>query len=91
MTSLATLAGKLTAGSRRAIVRISHLSWTEEGFPGPARSDAYSLWWGRNGKLKLVEPPVVFTTSDARHVWKWKLTPLGLALRTYIQNQEILP
>lgn len=50
----------LTKASVRALARIPRWGWIEEGAPGPARVDAYSLWWGRDGKKGLVERPVAF-------------------------------
>jgi hypothetical protein len=82
------IAAKLTKASRRAIVRISHVGYTEEGYPGPKREDAYSLWWGRDGKHRLVHQPEPFAISTCGCRWKWKLTPLGLAVRQAVHKEQ---
>jgi hypothetical protein len=76
---VAEVVAGLTARSRRALVRIGD-DWTLEGAPGPARRDAYSLWWGRDAKRAqlLVETP----RYEHPYMWAWKLTPLGIAVRT---------
>lgn len=86
--SVAEVASNLTKASRRAIVRISHVNWTEEGYPGPKRSDAYSLWWGRDGKHRLVQQPTAYAFSGSGCCWKWKLTPLGLAVRQHLIEES---
>ena len=80
---LRELAGKLTNASRRAIVRIGE-TWTREGAPGPARQDAYSLWWGRDGARKLIDRPRWVEPGR----WEYRLTPLGTALRNLITEGE---
>lgn len=82
------IAEGLTKASKRAIVRISSVYyWTEEGAPGPSRSDAYSLWWGKDGKKKLVDPPQAFAFSAASCRWKWRLTPIGQRVSAYLQGE----
>lgn len=85
---VAAIAAGLTKASKRALVRIG-LGWTEEGGSGPARKDAYSLWWGRDGKYKLVEQPTAFGFARASCSWKYRLTPLGTAVRAHLtRNTE---
>jgi len=81
---VAEIAGRLSKASKRALVRIAEYGWTGEGSPGPARDDAYSLWWGRNGKEKLVLQPISYDHSFASCRWKWMLTPLGRQVRAHL-------
>lgn len=85
---VAEIAGRLSKASKRALVRIDDYGWTEEGAPGPSRSDAYSLWWGRNGKEKLVMSPLSFEHTFASCRWKWKLTPLGRQVQAYLRGNS---
>lgn len=90
MDEVERIAKGLTAASRRALPKIG-IEWTDEGSPGPARSDVYSLWWGRDGKHKLVESPESYAHTMASCRWRWKLTPLGLRVRESLQNTQGTP
>lgn len=87
MDDVERIAAGLTKASRRALVRIGK-DWTEEGSPGPARSDAYSLWWGRDHKHKLVEQPRAYAFGQFCCSWKWKLTPLGLRVVQHLKQEN---
>jgi hypothetical protein len=85
MSEAEKIAAGLTKASRRALVKIGD-GWTEEGSPGPARKDAYSLWWGKDGKKRLVEPPEPYAISQFTCSWKYRLTPLGRSVRAILQR-----
>ena len=71
----------LTKASRRAIVRMGD-GWTREGAPGPSRYDAYSLWWGRDGKAGLIAK-VRWLDGDR---WEYLPSAKGLAVRDYLRE-----
>lgn len=77
IAEVAAIAAKLTKASRRALLRSKGENVVRQS------NDAYSLWWGRNYELGLVEEP--------RWVGEWyylKLTPLGLAVRAYLLSEN---
>ena len=84
---VAAIAAGLTKASRRALVRIGK-DWTEEGSPGPARSDAYSLWWGRDRKHRLVEQPKAYAISAGSCRWKWRLSKRGLRVAQHLKQEN---
>ena len=87
MTDMADIAGRLTKASRRALVLIaSEHFYTDEGSPGPARKDAYSLWWGKDGKLGLVTAPQAHAFGQFCCSYRWRLTPLGKRVKAHIQG-----
>jgi len=75
----------LTKASRRAVVRMGETP-VYEGGRGPAGTDAYSLWWGRDGGKGLTERPAHMESGG----WVWTLTPLGLAVHAHLlaNNKE---
>ena len=85
---VAEIAGRLSKAGKRALVRIDPKAWTDEGGLGPARTDVYSLWWGKNGKEKLVEPPIPYAITVASCRWKWKLTPLGRRVQAHLKGNH---
>ena len=87
MTDVAQIVAGLTKASKRALMKIG-TEWTTEGHPGPARADVYSLWWGRDGHHKLVDNKVVAVSSAGVATWAWKLSRLGLAVRTALLSKD---
>lgn len=88
-TEIARVAAGLTRASRRALVKINGQGWTEEGSPGPARVDVYSLWWGRDGKKGLTERPIPFQVGASLIPgWRWSLTPFGRQVREHILREK---
>lgn len=80
------IAAGLTKAANRALIRIDR-EWTAEGAPGPSRRDAYSLGWGRSGRLGLIERQC-FGCGDYGVKWRYRLTPLGLAVRAILEGQS---
>lgn len=87
ITQAALIASALTKASRRALVRIARNGWTDEGSPGPARQDVYSLWWGRDHKYGLVDRPQSYAWSALTVSWRWRLTPLGRKVRAHLISE----
>lgn len=88
-TEIARVAAGLTRASRRALVKIHPTEWTDEGAPGPARVDAYSLWWGRDHGKGLVEKPKQFSWGNSMIPgWRWRLTPAGRKVRDHILREK---
>lgn len=81
-----TIARGLTKAATRALMRIGR-DWTDEGSPGPARVDAYSLGWGKSAKFRLAENKVI-GAGQFYTVWAWRLTPLGLAVRAHLATPQ---
>lgn len=79
----------LTKASKRALPLIDE-DWTRGGWGGslPNPNDAYSLVWGRNRNLRLVDVRLEDGTGvpgqEAR--WEYRLTPLGLEVRTALSH-----
>ncbi len=86
-----SIAATLTKASKRALPLIG-AEWTREGWGEtlPKPDDVYSLWWGRNRSLSLVEGQIREGTGvpGRRREWQWRLTPLGLAVRAHLTDQE---
>ncbi len=83
--SVKTLADGLTKASRRALMLIeSDRTFTDEGSPGPARKDVYSLWWGKDGKHRLVDRPQPFAFGQFCCSYRWRLTQLGKLVKAHI-------
>lgn len=89
MTDPASIAAGLTKASKRAIVRMNSKTWVGEGGHGPAGKDAYSLWWGKDGRHHLVEEPIPYAINQFGCSWKWRLTPLGLAVRAALHDDTV--
>ena len=85
---VAEIAGRLTTASRRALVRIHPTGWSDEGGSGPARKDAYSLWWGRDGKFGLVMSPQPYAWTGSGCKFRFALTLLGQKVRAHLLNQD---
>jgi hypothetical protein len=83
---LAAIVRQMTKASRRALVKIG-TEWTDEGSPGPSRTDAYSLWWGKNGHLRLIEAPVPFAIGHSSCRWRYRLTKLGAQVRAHLLSE----
>lgn len=83
--TVAEIAEGLTKAGKRALVRIG-TDWTPEGSPGPARADAYSLWWGRCPK-GLVENKVTSLCGMSAN-WSWKLTDLGRQVAAHLKGTD---
>lgn len=78
------IAGKLTKRSSRALPKIGP-KWTPEGEPGPKREDAYSLWWGRDGRHNLID---IRWANGAPSRWEYRLTAFGLQVRSILQGDN---
>lgn len=85
----ATLAQGLTKASKRALVKIEPYGWTDEGSPGPSRTDAYSLWWGKDRGKGITDKPIPFQIGkSAIPSWRWRLTPLGRRVRASLLSDH---
>ena len=76
------IAGRLTAGARRAVLRMTE----EWQFCGKATFDANGAWNAANKARSAVE-------RECRKDGKWsrdayRLTPLGLAVRAILQDKD---
>lgn len=79
---VATVAKGLTKGGKRALLKIGK-GWTPEGAPGPSRSDAYTLGWGKDAKYRLIDRRVV-SYGPLGAVWAYCLTTDGAAVQAYL-------